>query len=131
MEENQSQGKSVLIVEDDLFLFDILTQKLIQNGFHVEGAVDANEAYKVLDEKPVDIILLDLLLPGIGGQEILKNIKSAEKLKNIPVIVASNLDNPEEQSNCKRLGAADYLIKAQHTPEEIVMRVKKVLQGKK
>ena len=119
--------KCVLVVEDDLFLRDILSQKLIKSGFAIEGAGDATEAVAALERTSVDLILLDLLLPGIGGQEFLKSIKENEKFKNIPVIVASNLDTAEEKERVKALGAVDYMIKAQHTPDEIIARVQEVL----
>lgn len=120
--------KCILVVEDDLFLKDILIQKLLKSGFEIEGAIDATEAFPILADKPVDLIILDLLLPGMDGQEILRRIKQDEKLKNIPVIVASNLDNPEEKKRVMDLGAADYMIKAQHTPDEIIARVRDVLE---
>ena len=125
---DEPKSKAVLIVEDDLFLSDILAQKLAESAFHVEAAVDSKDAFKILGEKHIDLIILDLLLPGVSGQEILKQIKDDEQLKSIPVIIASNLDNPEEQHACMKLGAVDYLIKAQHTPDEIIDRVKKALK---
>ena len=121
--------KCVLVVEDDLFLRDILSQKLIKSGFAIEGAGDATEAVAALERTSVDLILLDLLLPGIGGQEFLKSIKENEKFKNIPVIVASNLDTAEEKERVKALGAVDYMIKAQLTPLEVVERIKETLRG--
>ena len=57
----------------------------------------------------------------------MKSIKENEKFKNIPVIVASNLDTAEEKERVKALGAVDYMIKAQHTPDEIIARVQEVL----
>lgn len=120
--------KCVLVIEDDLFLRDILTQKLLKSGFDIEGAIDAGEAFQILEKKHVDLILLDLLLPGIGGQEILHKIKQDEKLAHIPVIVASNLDNPEEKQRVMSMGAVDYMIKAQHTPDEIITRVRDILE---
>ncbi len=115
--------KRILVVEDDLFLSDILCQKLLKHGFFIERAIDADETFKILEEKHIDLILLDLLLPDIEGQEVLKRLKETEKWKSIPVIIASNLDDPAERKRTKELGAVDYLVKAEHTPDEIIKRV--------
>jgi len=62
------------------------------------------------------------------GHEILKRMKEDTVLRSIPVIIASNLDNPEERERVKKLGAADYLVKAEHTPDEIIKRVAEELK---
>ena len=121
----------MLVVEDDLFLRDILCQKLLKNGFGIEGAIDSEAAFKILEEKAVDLIILDLLLPGMSGQEILKKIKTNSRWQDIPVIIASNLDSAEEKQNCMNLGATEYMIKAQHTPDEIVAQAHRILTEEK
>lgn len=120
-------NKTILIVEDEQLLLSILKMKLEKFGFDVEGAIDAREAFSLLEKKEVHLILLDLLLPGIDGYAILKKLKSDKKLKQIPVIVISNLGGVEESNKAKNLGALDFIIKAEHSPESIAERVKEAL----
>ena len=97
----------------------------------MEGAIDSEAAFKILEDKKIDLIILDLLLPGMSGQEILKKIKANSRWQGSPVIIASNLDSAEEKQNCMHLGAAEYMIKAQHTPDEIVERAREILAEEK
>jgi DNA-binding response OmpR family regulator len=120
--------KSILIIEDDIMLRDILLQKLTGAGFSVTGAIDAEEAFLLLDNHFFDLILLDFLLPGESGQDILVTLKERKDWAKIPVIIASNLDNPEEQKQVMDNGAVEFIIKAEHTPDEIVASIKKTLK---
>lgn len=118
----------ILIVEDDKFLRDLLEAKLIKENFPILTAVDGEDGLKkIQDEKP-KLVLLDLILPGLNGFEILKNIKENPETTNIKVIILSNLGQEEEVEKAMNLGAADYLIKAHFTLEEIVEKIKKVLK---
>lgn len=120
-------NKTILIIEDEQLLLNILKMKFEKLGFIVEGAIDAREAFSLLQNKEVHLILLDLLLPGIDGYAILKKLKGDEKLKRIPVIVVSNLGGVEESNKAKNLGALDFIIKAEHSPESIAERVREAL----
>lgn len=127
------QGKkvSILIVEDDKFLRELLSRKLKNSDFNVEVAIDGKEALKKTEEEKYDIILLDLVLPGIDGFQILEKIKKDSKTSNIPVIILSNLGQQEEVEKGLTLGADDYLIKAHFTPDEIIDKIEKVLNKSK
>ena len=81
---------------------------------------------KIKDEKP-DLILLDLLLPNIDGFEVLERVKADQSLGSIPVIIISNLGQKEDIERALKLGAVDYMVKAQFTPAEIIKRVKEAL----
>lgn len=118
---------TILIIEDDLFLRDILSQKFGKAGFTVVGAVDAEEAFAALEKDNISLVLLDILLPGVDGQFILAKIKESKAWRSIPVVIVSNLDSPEEKRKALDAGAARYLLKAEHTPEEIVRAVNDVL----
>lgn len=119
--------KIILIVEDDVFLRDIIEKKLDSEGFETKSVIDIYEAERVLREKGADLILLDLLLPGAEGYELLSRLKNDPKRKDIPVIVFSNLSNEEDKQRAFRAGALDFLVKAEHTPDTIVHRIKKAL----
>lgn len=122
-------AKMVLLIEDDQFLRDLMMAKLEDEHFRVEIAVEGNEALKKVKELKPDIVLLDLMLPGIDGFEILEFIKKDPDTAEIPVIILSNLGASQDTERAKELGAVDYMIKAQFTPSEIVARIKAVLGG--
>lgn len=115
-------GLSVLVVEDDIFIADLLCRKL-HEAFTVYQASDTFQAEKVLAENHVDIICLDIILPGKDGYTFLGELKQNEKYRDIPVIILSNLGQREEIDRGIQAGAVDYLIKANSSPEEILRRV--------
>lgn len=117
----------ILIIEDDKFLRELLFRKLKNNNFNVSIAVDGSEGLKKVKEGDYKLVLLDLVLPGADGFEILKEIKSDPKTKGVSVIILSNLGQQEEVERGLNLGAEDYLIKAHFTPDEIISKVESVL----
>lgn len=124
-----SSGKKtfVLVIEDDKFLRELLVRKLSGEGFEVKNAIDAEIAFAVLAERTPDIILLDLILPGVDGFEILTRIKANPKIANIPVIILSNLGQKDDLEKAMALGAKDFMVKANFTLDEIVAKVHSVV----
>ena len=128
-EKKPSRGL-VLIIEDDEFLKNMVIQKLKMEGFEVKGAPDGKTAFELLrDQNPV-LIVLDLLLPGVDGFQILQNLRGNPQFKGVPIIVLSNLGEPEHIDKAKTLGADDYLIKAHFTLGEIMEKVNKLVLKK-
>src|SRR3989344_4747068 len=121
-------GQSVLVVEDDKFLRDLITQKLKLEGFTVFEAITGSEAVRVAEENQPKIVLLDLILPGLDGFEVLKRLKEKQLTAPIPVIILSNLGQREDVERGLRLGAVDFMIKAHFTPGEIVEKIKETLR---
>lgn len=117
----------LLIIEDDKFLRDLISQKLSKEGFEITGSVDGDDGLKKVNEEKPSLILLDLILPGIDGFEVLRRLKQKPETEKIPVVVLSNLGQKDDIDKAKSLGAVDYLIKAHFTPGEIVDKVKDVL----
>jgi len=119
----------ILIVEDDRFLRELMTQKLAKENFKITEAVDGEEGVKKAKEVKPDLVLLDLILPGIDGFEVLSRIKSDpdETVNKVPVIILSNLGQKEDIDRGMELGAIDFLIKAQFTPGEIIQKVRTIL----
>ena len=116
--------KNILIVEDDKFLRELIVQKITNEGFHVSEAIDGEEGIKKIKEEKPDMVLLDLILPGIDGFEVLSRMKEDPALSSVPVIVLSNLGQKEDIDKGMKLGAIDYLIKAHFTPGEIINKIK-------
>jgi DNA-binding response OmpR family regulator len=127
-----SPGKhKVLVVEDDEFLRQLVCQKLMKENFEVDAAIDSTGVFQVLENKKPDLILLDLILPGMDGFEILKRIKQNKDMSDVPVIVLSNLGQAEDIDRAMAGGAEDYMVKANFTPGEIVEKIRFILQKNK
>jgi len=122
-----SDNFRVLVVEDDQFLRGLMSQKLTKEGFEVIEAVDGEEGLKMVTEKQPHIVLLDLILPGMGGFEVLRKIRQDENIGGIPVLILSNLGQKDDLDKANELGATDYLVKAHNTPGEILDKVKAIL----
>jgi len=119
--------KQILLVEDDPFLIDIYSTKLKDSGFSVEVASDGEQAFEKVKAKKPDLVLLDIVLPKISGWEILRKIKSEADLKNLKIIILSNLGQKEEVEKGMDLGVLKYLIKAHYTPSQVVEEIKKII----
>lgn len=125
--ENNHLAKKILIIEDDKFLRDLASSKLKREGFDTLSAQNANEGFGILTKTKADLILLDIILPGIDGFEVLRRLKSDNALKTIPVILLSNLGQEKDVERGLKLGAAEYIIKAHYTLDEIIEKIKNVL----
>jgi DNA-binding response OmpR family regulator len=125
-DEPTRSGVKVLLVEDDSFLRDICFKKLNKEGFNVDAAVNGEEAVKKVVEFKPAIVLLDIILPAMDGFEVLKEIRSHndKDIKNVPIIMLTNLGQEEDNKKALALGANDYLVKAHFTTEEIVEKIK-------
>lgn len=123
-----NSAKKILIIEDDKFLRQLIVQKILQEGYNILEAVDGEEGLKKIKEEKPDLILLDLILPGIDGFEVLSQMRKEDFLSQIPVIILSNLGQKEDVERGLNLGAIDYLIKAHFTPGEIIEKVKNALK---
>jgi len=120
--------KKILLVEDDQFLSSILARSFRDALYEVECAYDGDGAVARAIERHFDIILLDILLPGKDGFEVLAAVKAMNATKEIPVIVISNLSDEKSIERMMRGGAASYVIKAHTTPESLIDEIVKILQ---
>lgn len=124
-------GYQVLVVEDDAFLRNAYTIKLTKAEFTVKVATDGIEALDALKTFTPDIILLDLVMPRKDGFSTLEDIKNDENLKTIPVIVASNLGQPDEIARVKALGADDFIIKSSLSLEDLISKMNNMIKARK
>jgi CheY-like chemotaxis protein len=122
----------ILLVEDDTILVEMYQAKFELEGHQVHVATNGEECLTILKEYQPELILLDILMPKLNGFHVLKEIKKQPDLRQIPVILLTNLGQAEVDMNqelAKALGVNDYLIKSHHTPDEVVHKVVKVLEA--
>ncbi len=120
--------KSILLIEDDPFIADIYLTKLREFDFTVEVVNDGGKALKKIKTQKPHLILLDIVLPNINGWDILKKIKKDDQLKDIKIMILSNLDQKLEIEKGLGFGIDKYLVKAYYTPSEVVQEIKKILE---
>ncbi len=120
------KGKKILIVEDDKFFAELIAKKFTDAD--VTHSASGEEAITHLVSNVPDLVVLDLLLPGIDGFGVLKKIREDAKLKNTKVMVLSNFGSPEQIKQGQELGVNSYLIKATVTPDEILKEATELLK---
>ena len=125
--------KKILLVEDEIPAIDIYEKVLGKAGFEIKSLTSGKEALSELrkikhqEKAKPDLILLDLILPDINGIEILREIKSWQETRDIPVVILTNYKDVEIEQRGEELGANAYIIKTNITPPEIVGIVRKYL----
>lgn len=122
-------GYKVLIAEDDAFLVSAYRVKLTKEGFDVRIAIDGEEALAVLRDFTPDLIMLDLIMPRRDGFSTLEEIKKIEALKNIPVIVASNLGQQGDVERAKALGAIDFVTKSDMAINDLITKITTIIEA--
>jgi two-component system phosphate regulon response regulator PhoB len=123
-----ASNKNILIIEDDEFLRSLAAKRLEKDGYNVLAAAEGDSGLKMAEEQAPGIILLDLLLPGMSGFEVLEKLRSNESTRSTPVIVFSNLGQKEDVEKAKGLGANDFLIKANFTLDDVVEKIQGYLK---
>lgn len=125
--ENKSHKKTVFVVEDDAFLVKAYQIKLEKEGAEVWVATDGKEALSFLEKEPADVVMLDLMLPHVSGFDILSAIRKNEQWKDVPVIILTNLGQPQDTERCKELGISGYFVKSNTKINDIIAKVKELL----
>lgn len=123
------ENAHILIVEDDSFLSNIYKTKFEFEGFKVSTAENGEVGLAEARKKKPDLMLLDILMPKMDGFTVLEELKKDKAIKNIPVILLTNLGQKDDVQKGLELGAKDYIIKAHFKPSEVVDKVRKVLAG--
>lgn len=114
---------TIVLVEDDQFLGGLIAEKLGKEGYKVVRALDGNEGVAKTKEARPDLVLLDIILPGLNGFDVIQKLKEDPQTNAIPVVMLTNLGQREDVDKAMALGARDYLIKAHFTPSEIIEKV--------
>lgn len=120
--------KTILIIEDEQYHRQVLERILVQHNFSVILAVDGYEGLKKTFEFKPDLIILDLLLPGLSGFAVLEKLRAAEETKNMKVVILSNLGDDYDVKKGMALGVEYYFVKANWTPQQIVDKIKEILR---
>ena len=118
--------KRILIVEDDVSLSNVLQEKLASLEYDLMTVPDGEKIVEVTKSYAPDLILLDLVLPGRSGFEILEELKIKNKIST-PVIILTNLNQPEDQKHGHDLGAIDYILKSNTSLKDISIKITKAL----
>ena len=119
----------IILIEDDQFLANMYVTKLTAEDFKVELATTGEKGLEMIKKNIPNLILLDILLPGMDGFEVLREIKEDRSLASIPVILLTNLGDRKNVEIGLSLGAKDYLIKSHFLPAEVVRKVRKMISN--
>lgn len=117
----------IAIIEDDPVISQMYRMKFEADGFDVQLANNGKKGVALVEHFSPDIILLDLQMPEMGGDEALAEIRKASWGKDIPVIILTNLGEEEAPKSIRSLGIHSYIVKAELTPRQVVQRVKDAL----
>jgi CheY-like chemotaxis protein len=121
--------KRILVVEDTELLRRMYRDRLVQDGYEVADAPDGLAALGMIREQHFDLILLDLIMPRMGGIQVLEAVKQDPRTQSIPIVVLTNLGEEETIERAVSLGAVDYLIKSETRPADVAEKVKLVLEA--
>lgn len=124
------QQKKILLVEDEKFIADLYARQLTNAGLSVTTAYDGISGFKFITTQAFDLVLLDIMLPGMNGLELLKEWKQKNTESTLPVLLLTNLGQEAVIKEGFSLGAQGYLIKASYTPAQVVAEVQNALAGK-
>lgn len=127
-------SQTILLVEDDRALIEMYEAAFELEGYNILKAENGKEGLEVLKKETPDIILLDILMPGMNGFGFLKEIKKDAQLRDVPVLLLTNLGESKIDMNRElafALGIEGYLIKVKNTPDQVLERVRAVLKKRK
>lgn len=122
-----SPAAKIAIIEDDITISQMYRMKFEADGFEVQTADNGKTGLELAEKMRPDIILLDIRMPEMNGDEVLKRIRATDWGKHVPVLVLTNLGEEEAPASLKSLGVEAYIVKADFTPRQVTERVKQVL----
>lgn len=120
--------EKILLIEDEELIIRLLSKKLAAIGYDVSLAMDGREGLEKIKQIVPDLVLLDIVMPRMGGFEVMAEMKKDEKIAGIPVIIISNSGQPLELERAKDLGAVDWLVKTEFDPKEVAEKIQKYIR---
>lgn len=122
----EDQEKHILLIEDEDFIRDLYKRQFDLENLKTDAYGNGKDGLAALAQKTYDLILLDIMLPGMNGLQVLKEIKRSGIAKDTPVVLLTNLGQENIMQEAYALGAKEYIIKASHTPAQIVEKIKEL-----
>lgn len=119
----------ILIVEDDALLSKMYLSIFTSENYQVETATDGEEGLEKARVDHPDLILLDIMMPKLNGMEVLQKLKADPNLKNVPVVILTNLAGDNDVQTALKMGAVRYIIKSENKPKEVEEIVRDILAG--
>ncbi|MEX0919658.1 MAG: response regulator [Candidatus Saccharimonadales bacterium] len=119
----------IALIEDDLAIVQMYRMKFEAEGFDVAYASDGQQGLDVVKEFKPDLVLLDLMMPIMGGAEMLEIMRKEDWGKDIKVIILTNMGESEAPTNLKDLGVDSFIVKADLTPKQVAERVTQALES--
>ena len=120
--------ENILAVDDEEDILELLRFNLNREGYRVSGAASGEEALRIVRTKPIDLIVLDLMLPGLDGLDVTRKIKNDPKIRHIPIIMLTAKGEEADVVTGLELGASDYVTKP-FSPRILVARIKAALRS--
>lgn len=117
----------ILLVDDDAFLRDMYAMKFSEKGHTIDSAETAENALTKIRENEYDLVMLDVVMPGMSGIELLKHIKEEKNGKKIKCIMLSNQSEEQDKESAFAAGAIGYIVKAELIPSEVVDEAAKLI----
>ena len=117
----------IAVIEDDQPIAEMYRLKLSKAGYETAVASNGHEGYELVEKMRPNLILLDLRMPGMSGDEMLEKVREADWGSTIRVIVLTNISKDEAPMSLRMLGIDRYIVKAHHTPSEVVAIVSEVI----
>jgi DNA-binding response OmpR family regulator len=118
----------ILVIEDDSMMSTLISKQLEKDGYEVEVAYDGEEGLQKVKFFQPDLVLLDIVLPKIDGISVLRKIKQDTATAHISVCMLTNLQTDENIAEAMEAGSTEYLVKVNHTPEEMSTKIKEILK---
>lgn len=120
-------SKNILIIEDDSFIQELTAKKLEKAGFVVHLAQNGQEAFKKVEDVKFDLIVCDLVIPRIDGFEVIKKLRTMNDVKDVPIVVFSNLADADAFSKATEAGATKFLVKANFSLADVVQEIESLI----
>jgi len=122
-------AKKILFVEDEEIIIDLLQKKLANEGYEITVARNGLDGLEKMRKIKPDLVLLDIIMPKLGGFGVMEEMRKDPELKNTPIIIISNSGQPVELNRAQELGAKDWLVKTEFDPQEVLDKVAKQIGG--
>jgi DNA-binding response OmpR family regulator len=115
--------KKIVFIEDDEGFYNLFSAALTMKGYEITHVAEGSQAFETIRDEQPDLVLLDIILPGMSGLDILKELKDTEDTKDIKVIMLTNFGTDDNINRAMELGADEYLMKYNVVPSELPGRI--------